>query len=103
MMSSMLSSTDWMKHQHRLAVGQAHDVFHVVFDRLDEAGAALRIFVLGGGPFGFAGLAVVIPVAFGRSFADAVLMIKADVEPDRRVERAVLVNAEPGQLIAIHR
>ena len=26
-------------------------------------------------------------------------MIQADVEPDRRVKRAVLVHAEPGQLI----
>ena len=26
-------------------------------------------------------------------------MIKADVEPDRRVERAVLIHAEPGQFV----
>ena len=32
--------------QHRLAAGQLHDVFHGVVDRLDEAGAALRVFVL---------------------------------------------------------
>ena len=54
--------------QHRLAVGQAHDVFHVVVDRLNEAGAALRIFVLGGGAFGLAGLAIVKPVAAARNF-----------------------------------
>ena len=32
--------------EHRLAVGQVHDGLHVVIDRLDEAGAALGIFVL---------------------------------------------------------
>src|SRR5690348_5570475 len=31
--------------------------------------------------------------------ADAVLMIQSDVEPDRRIERAVLVQTEPGQLV----
>ena len=34
---------------------------------------------------------------FGGVFADAVLMIEPDVEPDGRIERAVLVHAEPGQ------
>src|SRR5690606_11203698 len=41
--------------EHRFAVGQAHDVFHIIVDRLDEAGAALRVFVLGGSAFGLAG------------------------------------------------
>ena len=34
-----------------------------------------------------------------RALADAVLVIEPDVEPHRRVERAVLVHAEPGQLV----
>jgi hypothetical protein len=40
-----------------------HDAFHVVIDRLDEAGAALRIFVLGARALGLAGLAIVEPIA----------------------------------------
>ena len=79
--------------QHRLAVRQPHDAFHVVVHRLDEAGAALRIFVLCMGALGLAGLAVVKPVALAGIFADAVLVEKPDVEPDRRIEGAVLVHA----------
>jgi hypothetical protein len=74
-------------------------MFHVVLDGLDEARAALRIFVLGFGALGLAGLAVVKPVALAGVFADAVLVIQADVEPHRRIERAVLVQAQPGQLV----
>ena len=86
--------------EHRLAVGQPHDVFHVVLDRLDEAGAALRILVLRRSAFSLARLAVVIPVPFGGVFADSILMVEADVEPDRRVERSILIDAQPGQLVA---
>ena len=85
--------------EHRFAAGEAHDVFHVVRDRLDEAGAALRIFVLGGGALDLARLAAVKPVALAGVFADAVLMKQPHVEPDRRVERAVLVQAQPGQFL----
>jgi hypothetical protein len=37
-----------------------------------------------------------VPIALGAF--DAVLMVKAHVEPDWRIERAVLMNTEPGQL-----
>ena len=86
--------------EHRFAVGQLHDGLHVIVHRLDEAGAALRIFVLGRSALGLAGLAVVIPVSAGGIFPDAVLMVETDIEPDRRIERAVLIHAEPGQFIA---
>src|SRR6266511_4460375 len=85
--------------EHRLAVGQAHDVFHVVLDRLDKTGAALRVFILSRGALGLTRLAVVIPVAGRRVVADAVMVVETDIEPNRRVERPVLVEAEPGQLV----
>ena len=78
--------------QHCLGIREVHDAFHVVFDRLDEARAALRIFVLGAGAFSFVGLGIEKPVALGGVLADAVLVIEADVEPNRRVECAVLIN-----------
>ena len=71
-MSSMLSSTLWMK--------QAEPC---------------------GYSYGFSGwttscvFGIPMPVAL-RAF-DAVLVIQADVEPDGRVERAVLMQAEPGE------
>ena len=83
--------------QHGLAAGELHDVFHVVVDALDEAGRALRILVRV--------LRLHDVCASRRSqrqlhcgAGDAVLVIQADVEPDGRVERAVLMQAEPGQL-----
>ena len=83
--------------QHGLAAGELHDVFHVVVDALDEAGRALRILVRV--------LGLRDRVRFRDPSAsctcapfDAVLVEQADVEPDRRVERAVLMQAEPGQL-----
>ena len=88
--------------EHGLAVGQAHDVFHVVGDGLDEAGAALGIFVLGGGAGGLFLVAIVVPVAEAGVFADAVLVVEADVEPDGGVEGAELVDAEPSQFVIEH-
>ena len=44
--------------EHRLGAGEVHDRFHVVLDGLDEAGAALRIFVLRRRALGLAGRAV---------------------------------------------
>ena len=85
--------------EHRFARRKAHDVFHVVLDRLDEARAALWIFVLRRSTLSFAGCAVVKPVAFAGFFADAVFMKQSDIEPNRRIERAELVHAEPGQFI----
>ena len=82
--------------EHRLAPRELHDVFHRVLDALDEAGAALRILVGVVGHHHVAGGLVPAPVA--RGALHAVLVVQADVEPDRRIERAVLVDAEPGQV-----
>ena len=82
--------------QHGLAPRELHDVFHVVLHALDEAGRPLRIFVRVVGLIDQFGLRIPTPVA-GRAF-HPVLMEQADVEPDGRVERAVLMQAEPGQL-----
>ena len=72
MMSSMLSATCWMKHA--LPCGYS---------------------------YGFSGwttsCAVGIPAPVALRAGDAVLVIQADVEPDGRVERAVLMQAEPGE------
>jgi len=46
-----------------------------------------------------AGFAIVEIIAGPGAFADTILMIQADVEPDRRVESAVLIQAQPGQFI----
>ena len=54
--------------QHRLGLGEVHDRGHRVLDRVDEAGAALR------------------------------LLLDPDVEPDRRVEGHLLVDEQVGQL-----
>jgi hypothetical protein len=82
--------------EHRLAAGEVHDVFHVVFDALDEAGAPLGILIRVVGhhdvPLGL----VPPPVAGGP--LHAVLVEQADIEPDRRVEGPVLVDAQPGQV-----
>ena len=85
--------------EHRLAHRQPHDVFHRVVDRLNETGAALRIFVLRRGALGLSSLAIVEIISSPGVFPDAVLVIKPDVEPDRAVERAMLIHAEPGQFV----
>lgn len=68
--------------EHGLGVGEVHDAFHVILDGLDEAGAALGIFMLSLGAFGDAGGAVVEPVTARGVFADAVLSVETDIEPD---------------------
>ena len=73
MMSSMLSWTLWMKQ------AEAWGILVGVL-RLD----------------GLVLLGVPVPVA--HRALDAVLVEQPDVEPDRRVERGVLVQAEPGQV-----
>ena len=82
--------------EHRFAGREPHDVFHVVVDALDEAGRALRIFVrivrLGDLKL----FSIPMPVAFRAT--DAVLMKETDVEPNRRIEGAMLVEAEPRQV-----
>ena len=85
--------------QHRLGIREVHDAFHVVFDGLDEARAALGIFVLSAGALGFVGLGIEKPITLGGIFADSVLMIEADVEPDGGIECAVLIHGQPSQLV----
>jgi len=88
--------------EHGLAVGQLHDALHVVVDTLDEAGAGLGVFVLRGGPVRPLLGPVVVPVAASRSGAHAVLVVEPHVEPHGRIERATLVEAQPGQLVIEH-
>ena len=75
-MSSIVSSTDWIKQA--LPCGYSYCV-----------GARSASF----------GRAVVEIIARARVLPDAVLMIEADVEPNRAVECAVLIEAEPGQIV----
>ena len=82
--------------EHGLAAGEVHDVFHIVLNALDEAGRALRIFVRVFRLVDRFGDRIPTPIAL-RPF-HAVLMIQADVEPNRAVERPVLMEAEPGQI-----
>ena len=82
--------------EHRLAAGQLHDVFHVVLHMLNEAGRTLGILVWILRLHDFACDRIPAPVAFISH--DAVLMVEAHVEPDGRVERAMLMQAEPSQV-----
>src|SRR5204863_173504 len=85
--------------EHGFAGRQPHDIFHRVLHALDEAGTPLRVLVLRYGSFCFASLTIVEIVAGPGAFADAILMIQADVKPDRRIEGTVLIQAEPGQVV----
>src|SRR5206468_11801515 len=85
--------------KHGFAHGQPHDVFHRVAHALDKAGATLWILVLRWRPFGFAGLAIVKIISGAAVLAHTVLMIQSNVEPDRRIKGAMLVQAEPGQFV----
>ncbi len=82
--------------EHGLAAREFHDVFHVVFNALDEAGRALRIFVRVFRNADLFGFLVPVPVA-GRAL-HSVLVEEADIEPHGRIEGAVLVEAEPGEV-----
>jgi hypothetical protein len=66
---------------------------------LDKAGAPLRIFVLRRRALSLSGRAVVEIISRPAIPAHAVLVMQTDVEPDRRIERAMLVHAKPGQLV----
>ncbi len=88
--------------QHGLAIGQMHDRLHVVIHGLDETGAALRVFVLGLGAFCLSRFGVVEPVAAAGLVADVVFGEKAHVEPDRGIEGAVLIQAQPDQFLVEH-
>jgi hypothetical protein len=82
--------------EHRLAPRELHDVFHRVLHALDEAGAALRKFV---GIVGHDDVALrLVPAPVARRALHAVLVVEPDVEPDGRIEGAVLVDAEPREI-----
>ena len=66
---------------------------------MDETGAPLRVLILGRGAIGRSRFAIVKVVTLAGTVADAVLLIKTDVEPDRRIECAMLIEAKPGQFI----
>ena len=83
--------------QHGLAMGQVHDAFHVVVDTLDEAGRRLGRLVGAGGPSDRTRLFIPPPVV-GRS-GNSITVVKPDVEPDRGIERAVLIDAQGCQLV----
>ena len=82
--------------EHGLAAGELHDVFHVVLDALNEAGRGLGELVGVLRLDNLVSLGVPVPVA--HRALDAVLVEQADVEPDRRIERDVLMNAQPRQV-----
>jgi len=84
--------------QHRLRRGEAHDVLHRVVDALDEARRRLGELIAALGFHGPAGLLVPVEVAFRTGHALAV--VQPHVEPHRGVERPVLVQAQPAQLVA---
>ncbi len=83
--------------EHGLALGEPHDPFHIVADALDEAGRGLGELVGTLRPGNRAGL-LVPPIIVGRA-ADPVDVEQANIEPDRRVERPVLIQAEGRQLV----
>ncbi len=85
--------------EHGLGGGEAHDVLHVVLHALDETGTRLRIVVLAGSALRLAGILVPVPAAFAAAVAHAVLMMEPYIEPNRRVEGTVLVQAQPGEIL----
>src|SRR5262249_46340954 len=54
---------------------------------------------LGRGALGLLGLAVVEIISLAGVFADPVLMVQTDIEPDWAVESTMLVETEPGQFV----
>ena len=86
--------------EHGLAAGQLHDVLHVVLHALDEACRRLGELV---GVFRLLRLAAgLVPVPVAHGALHTVLVKQAHVEPDRRIERRHLVQANPCQ-VAIER
>ena len=81
--------------QHGLRGGQPHDRLHVVVDRLDEARRRLRILVRRLRPLHV--LRLPVPVVVPAATLHAVLVKQTDVEPHRRIECPVLMQAQPGQ------
>ena len=80
--------------QHRLTRRQGHNPFHSVIDTLNKTGGTLGIFISILTTYNRLGLRV--PMVVMLTAGDAVDMIKADIEPDRRIESCVLIHAKPG-------
>ncbi len=59
----------------------------------------MRIFILRGRTLRASGLAIVEIIPEPGVPADPVLVIQADVEPNRRIEGAMLIHAKPGQFV----
>ena len=85
--------------QHRLRMREVHDGLHRVLDALDEARAALRVFVLRRGALRDLGLAVDEIIPLPAPGTGAILLVEPAVEPHRRIERAKLVHAQPGEFV----
>ena len=83
--------------EHRLGGRQAHDIAHRIFDRLNKARRGLRIFIAALAGHGLVLLLVPVEIMFRAG--DAIDIKEADVEPHRRIERAVLIHAQPRQVV----
>ena len=66
---------------------------------LNEAGGALRELVLAIGTHHDVVLLIPIEVALARVFADAVVFVEPEVEPNGGVERAALIDQQPLELL----
>ena len=75
---------------------KTHDRFHVVFHTLNEAGTRLRKFVRILRLNRFMSFLVPAPVTFC-SF-HFILVVKTNIEPNRRIKRNMLMQTQPGQL-----
>src|SRR5207237_8031348 len=65
----------------------------------DEHGPPPPMLLLRHGATGRSRFAIVKVVTLAGTVADAVLLIKTNVEPDRRIECAMLIETKPGQFI----
>ena len=86
-----------MFEEHRLARRQRHDVFHRIFNLLDETRRRLRILVCI--PARLDRLAGFVPVIIMCAALNAFHIVQTDIEPDRRIERRVLIHDQPDQLL----
>ena len=81
--------------EHALGLGQGEDRVERVLHRVDEAGRALGLGVAGDGELDRARVRVPVPVLRVGVGLEAVA---ADVEPDGRVERDLLIQKKVGEL-----
>jgi hypothetical protein len=62
---------------------------------LDEAGRSLRVFILAAGSFRDLILAIKKEISLATLFADSILLVQTDVEPDWTIERPMLIHTKP--------